>query len=138
MSSTNQTNIADATAAATVKSDGKRDTGRTRRNNANDTPDVKLSKELAYILRHGAEKKGLKLRDDGSISLDDLRRYQKLKSVTFDEIKHAVDTNNKKRFTLYQEKDTWYIRAVQGHSLAIKEPPLVKLTAKTVPPVIVH
>ncbi|KAJ2414225.1 hypothetical protein H4218_005110 [Coemansia sp. IMI 209128] len=128
MSSTNQAN--------TTSSNRPRDTGRTRGKNANDTPEVRLSKQLSYILRHGAEDKGLKLRDDGSISISDLQRYQKLKSTTLAQIQHVVDTNNKKRFTLYEENNQWYIRAVQGHSIKIKEPPLVKLT--TMPPCIVH
>ncbi len=38
----------------------------------NDTPDVKASKGLAYILRHGAEKEGLDMRSDGYIKLRDV------------------------------------------------------------------
>lgn len=38
----------------------------------NDTPDVKASKALAYILRHGAEKEGLDMRGDGYIKLKDV------------------------------------------------------------------
>ncbi|KAJ2863916.1 tRNA 2'-phosphotransferase [Coemansia aciculifera] len=130
MSSSNQTN---------TTSDIKRgDTGRPRGKNVNDTPEVRLSKLLSYLLRHGAEDKGLKLRDDGSISISDLLRYQKLKSTTFAQIQQVVETNNKKRFTLYEENEQWYIRAVQGHSIKIKEPPLVKFTKETMPSCIVH
>ncbi|KAJ1924356.1 tRNA 2'-phosphotransferase [Coemansia sp. S100] len=129
MSFSNQTN---------TTSDKKRDTGRPRGKNVNDTPEIRLSKQLSYILRHGAEDKGLKLRDDGSISISDLLRYQKLKSTTFAEIQNVVETNNKKRFTLYEENEQWYIRAVQGHSIKIKEPPLIKFTKETMPSCIVH
>jgi len=31
---------------------------------------VQLSKKLSYILRHGAEKEGLKIENDGYIDLD--------------------------------------------------------------------
>lgn len=39
-----------------------------------ETPDVKASKGLAYILRHGAEKEGLHIRSDGYIKLADVVR----------------------------------------------------------------
>lgn len=37
-------------------------------------PDVRNSKTLAYILRHGAEKEGLHIRSDGFIKLADVVR----------------------------------------------------------------
>lgn len=37
-------------------------------------PDVRNSKTLAYILRHGAEKEGLYIRSDGFIKLADVVR----------------------------------------------------------------
>lgn len=40
-----------------------------------ETPDVRASKALAYILRHGAEKEGLHIRSDGYIRLDDVVSY---------------------------------------------------------------
>jgi hypothetical protein len=39
-----------------------------------ESPDVKQSKALSYILRHGAVKEGLKLRPDGFVRVDDLVR----------------------------------------------------------------
>lgn len=41
----------------------------------------------------------------------------KFKDVTMEQIKHVVDTNDKKRYELTQMNDAWYIRATQGHSL---------------------
>lgn len=37
-----------------------------------DTPDVRISKTLSYILRHGAAKESLTLRPDGFVRVDDL------------------------------------------------------------------
>lgn len=37
-----------------------------------DTPDVRASKTLSYILRHGASKEGLKMRKDGFVRVDEL------------------------------------------------------------------
>ncbi|KAJ2120244.1 tRNA 2'-phosphotransferase, partial [Coemansia sp. RSA 788] len=73
------------------------------RNRPDDSPDVKLSKLLSYLLRHGAVKEGLTIRDDGSIALDELKKHKQLKSVSFDRIKQIVDTNDKKRYMLFQE-----------------------------------
>lgn len=38
----------------------------------NDSPEVKQSKALTYILRHGAEKEGLHIRRDGLVKLSDV------------------------------------------------------------------
>ena len=40
----------------------------------NDSPEVRTSKTLAYILRHGAEKEGLAIRSDGFVKLNDVVR----------------------------------------------------------------
>ncbi|KAJ2142923.1 hypothetical protein IW136_001819 [Coemansia sp. RSA 678] len=112
------------------------------RNRPDDSPDVKLSKLLSYLLRHGAVKEGLTIRDDGSIALDELKKHKQLKSVTFDRIKQIVDTNDKKRYMLFQEgsgiEAPWFIRASQGHSMQIKKLPLTKLTSNNMPEFIIH
>ncbi|KAJ2549859.1 tRNA 2'-phosphotransferase [Coemansia sp. RSA 1933] len=116
-----------------------------RKSRPTDSPDVKLSKLLSYILRHGAAKEGLELREDGSISLRELCTVERLQHTTFEQIKRVVDTNEKKRFTLFEDSTQaggsgkeWFIRATQGHTIEIKQPPLVKLTAETLPNCIVH
>lgn len=35
-----------------------------------ESPEVRQSKALAYILRHGAEKEGIHIRSDGLVQLD--------------------------------------------------------------------
>lgn len=37
-----------------------------------DSPDVRYSKTIAYLLRHGAEKEGLPMRRDGYVKVHDL------------------------------------------------------------------
>jgi 2'-phosphotransferase len=39
-----------------------------------DTPDVRISKTLSWLLRHGAQSEGLQIRTDGYIKVDDLVR----------------------------------------------------------------
>ncbi|KAJ2506852.1 tRNA 2'-phosphotransferase [Coemansia sp. RSA 2049] len=116
------------------------------RGRGDDSPDTKLSKFLSYVLRHGAAKEGLELREDGSISLTQLCAHERLQHTTFEQIKRVVDTNDKKRYALFQEEQAgandggkeWFIRATQGHTIELKRPPLVKLTPETLPKNIVH
>ncbi|CAI7603773.1 unnamed protein product [Penicillium bialowiezense] len=64
--------------------------------------DVQISKALSLLLRHAAEKEGLKMNAQGYASVTDVLQWRKLKSlkVTFPEILHAVDSSDKKRFAL--------------------------------------
>ncbi|CAH1767507.1 4481_t:CDS:2, partial [Entrophospora sp. SA101] len=65
--------------------------------------DIKLSKSLSYVLRHGATKEGLNIREDGYIKLEELFKLPRFKGRTFEEIKKLVKENDKQRFTLKQE-----------------------------------
>ncbi|CAI7675208.1 unnamed protein product [Penicillium pancosmium] len=64
--------------------------------------DVQISKAMSLLLRHAAEKEGLKMNDQGYANVADVLQWRKLKSikVTFDEVRHAVDSSDKKRFAL--------------------------------------
>ncbi|KAJ5574357.1 uncharacterized protein N7459_008784 [Penicillium hispanicum] len=64
--------------------------------------DVQISKALSLLLRHAAEKEGLKMNAQGYANVSDVLQWRKLKSlkVSFDEIIHAVDSSDKKRFAL--------------------------------------
>ncbi|KAG0158935.1 hypothetical protein PDIDSM_6455 [Penicillium digitatum] len=64
--------------------------------------DVQVSKALSLLLRHAAEKEGLKMNVQGYASVTDVLNWRKLKSlkVTFPEILHAVESSDKKRFAL--------------------------------------
>lgn len=102
----------------------------TKSNNRGQTADEQLSRALAYILRHGAEKEGLKIRADGYVMLKDVLDRPRVKSVNMAQVdgesrragmadvRKVVEANDKKRFELTQEDDgEWWVRAVQGHSL---------------------
>ena len=53
------------------KDAGKRD-GTRQSNRRNDSPTVALSKQLSWLLRHGLDKSGLEVRNDGYVRLDEL------------------------------------------------------------------
>jgi len=81
--------------------------------------DVFMSKRLSFYLRHGAEKAGLRIRNDGYVRLADILKLNEFKQhhATFEKIKQIVDENDKQRFSMMQENEIWYIRANQGHSI---------------------
>jgi len=82
---------------------------------------VSLSKYMSLILRHEAAKKGIAIRADGHVLVDDLladKQFVKW-GCTLDTLKTVVDSNDKKRFELNEEDGKMYIRAVQGHSMKV-------------------
>jgi 2'-phosphotransferase len=75
----------------------------------------KISKELSYLLRHGALKEGFQIDDKGFVACDELI---KKRNMTMSQIKQAVETNDKKRFELEERApNVFFIRASQGHSM---------------------
>ena len=80
---------------------------------------VKTSKFLSLVLRHEPERVGLKLDNAGWVSVDDLLDALDRHGVTLtlDQLKHIVDTSDKKRFAFSEDGQS--IRASQGHSVPI-------------------
>jgi putative RNA 2'-phosphotransferase len=76
---------------------------------------VSISKYLAKILRHDPKIAGLTLQDGGWVRVDQLLIRT---SITLDELKKVVETNDKKRFSF--SEDGTLIRANQGHSTEVK------------------
>ncbi|KAL3468455.1 KptA family-domain-containing protein [Aspergillus heterothallicus] len=69
--------------------------------------EVTVSKALSYLLRHAAEREGLKIDSQGYANVADVLAWRKLKSlkVTFPEIVSAVEKSDKKRFALLYAPD---------------------------------
>ncbi|KAH9498944.1 tRNA 2'-phosphotransferase 1 [Bulinus truncatus] len=103
-------------------------------------PTVKISKSLSYLLRHAADKKGFTLLPGGFLYVDDILNHQDFHSVTVNDIKHVVETNDKKRFTLETELESGKlkIKANQGHSLKVEDLDLKPITDASQYPVVVH
>jgi 2'-phosphotransferase len=53
------------------------------RGQVHDSPDIRISKMLSWLLRHGAQGEGLKMRTDGYVKVDDLVRYLSLLNHTY-------------------------------------------------------
>jgi len=110
-------------------------------------PDVQISKNLSWLLRHGAEKEGLAMDAGGWVELSDVlnKDFYKSKKIDVDKIKEIVETNDKKRFELKTQpnKDgmnVLFIRASQGHTLkgVSDEDLLEKITDAKEIPVVIH
>lgn len=111
-----------------------------------ESPDVKLSKALSFILRHGAAKEKVPIRPDGFVLVADLLKNNRIKAYTLQDIARVVRDNEKQRFAMIRKEvlestspsdlsstpttnpsvsdilsstpNDWYIRANQGHSLS--------------------
>ncbi|CAD5244962.1 RNA 2'-phosphotransferase [Thermococcus camini] len=79
---------------------------------------VKVSKLMAYILRHSPEEFGLKPDMEGFVPLDDLvRALQRIyPDVTGDFVREIVENDAKGRYEIKGDK----IRARYGHSFEVK------------------
>lgn len=75
--------------------------------------DIRISKKLSYLLRHGAEKEGLIMRKDGYCKVTDILKYL---GISLNKLKEIVSENSKQRFSLIDESGVYWIRANQGHS----------------------
>lgn len=99
---------------------------------------VQVSKKLSKLLRHDAEKEGLKLDAAGFVNVQDVldnRNFRSLK-VSFDELVAIVEENDKQRFAMVPvaaegegegvepkklKARDYKIRANQGHSLKVED-----------------
>lgn len=103
--------------------------------------DVRISKCLSYLLRHGAIKEKLAIDSLGNVLVEDILMHNRLKThrCTIEDIRRVVRENNKQRFKLHEDKDgKLYISANQGHSIAVDDQNLVKLSEKDIPLDIFH
>lgn len=99
----------------------------------NRTP--RFSKTLAHALRHAPEVYGLRLDDQGWVSVDELiaglRKYKRqFEKITVDQIHIAVNSGNKKRYEIQDGK----IRAMYGHSLVNR----ISLQSAVPPEILFH
>jgi len=78
-----------------------------------------MSKALAWLLRHGAQKEGIEMREDGFCDLYEVLGHKSISKFnpSMADIKWLVKSNDKMRFEMIKEDGRRFIRAVQGHSI---------------------
>ncbi|KAI0272710.1 KptA family-domain-containing protein [Gloeopeniophorella convolvens] len=108
-----------------------------------DSPEVRTSKTLSWVLRHGAKSEGLYMRPDGYVRVTDLVGFgQQLVPGAL----RLVEADSKSRYMLLQGPDEtapdageiWWIRANQGHSMKAVKLDLKPLLSASDIPMAVH
>ncbi|KAK7687763.1 hypothetical protein QCA50_008982 [Cerrena zonata] len=102
-----------------------------------DSEEVRMSKTLSWILRHGSKSEGLFMRPDGYVRVHELLSLPKFQGVDLDRIRKIVDADSKQRYSLISQADAstqstseiWWIRANQGHSMKEVELELKEITS---------
>ncbi|XP_050406216.1 tRNA 2'-phosphotransferase 1 [Patella vulgata] len=101
--------------------------------------DVKLSKSLSWLLRHGAEKAGLHFSPGGFLYVEEILNKPQFKSFTEADIRQVVETNDKKRFALQTDDEgKLQVRANQGHTLQVDDLELTPVTSPANYPIVIH
>ena len=96
------------------------------RGHPRDSPQVRVSKTLSWLLRHGAKSERLSMRADGFVKVSDLVATPKLRNEHLDlaKLKEIVAEDSKQRYSLISEvsltgEEEWWIKANQGHSIRV-------------------
>ncbi|KAF9160630.1 tRNA 2'-phosphotransferase 1 [Actinomortierella ambigua] len=104
-----------------------------------DSPQVRLSKALSWLLRHNAVAQGVAIGTDGFCKIDEVLAHSRLKGFTLDDVHIVVRNSDKKRFEMVERDGVTFIRAVQGHSIKeVKEEGHEMITDAAQLPIAVH
>jgi len=123
--------------------------GKPLRGRPQDSPEVRISKTLSWLLRHGAKSEGLYMRLDGYVRVSDLLASPRLSSPTqldLAGLQRIVENDSKQRYMLLKGPDDtspaageiWWIRANQGHSMKEVNLNLKPILSATDIPMAVH
>ncbi|CAE6418451.1 unnamed protein product [Rhizoctonia solani] len=129
------------------------------RNQRNEPVEVRNSKTLSYILRHGAAKEHLTLRSDGYVRVPELLARPKLKELDLPGLLRIVASDEKQRYQLGVQSESdgpiapilpiaplqapdstnsLWIRANQGHTLKVDDLETKPITDPSEVPCAVH
>ncbi|KAJ7132382.1 KptA family-domain-containing protein [Mycena epipterygia] len=104
---------------------------------------LRASRELSYLLRHGAKSEGLPIRPDGYVNVGALLRHRSLRGIDFPMLENIVRDDKKSRYHLLYEPGTgtinsWWIRANQGHSMSDISLDMKRISSAKEIPMAVH
>ena len=96
---------------------------------------TRLSKEIAFALRHNPGQYGLELDCEGFVAVDELlsainNEHKYDRTITEDDITHILEISDKQRFDV----QNGYIRAYYGHTVTGQ----IQKEAAVPPPVLYH
>ncbi|GAU96831.1 hypothetical protein RvY_08210 [Ramazzottius varieornatus] len=103
-----------------------------------DSPEVRTSKTLSWILRHGAVDRGIQLTKDGYAKVDDILSQLEFSTTTVEDIRRLVREDKKTRYSLRDDNGVLLICANQGHSIPVEELSLKPITSSEDYPQVIH
>ncbi|CAG0919255.1 unnamed protein product [Notodromas monacha] len=92
--------------------------------------DVKLSKTMSWLLRHGALKEGVEISSDGFVRVGDILSRKEFAGCTLKDVQRIVEQDKKTRFCLRERCGTYEIKANQGHSIRVEDLELLPVLSK--------
>ena len=95
------------------------------------------ARSITYLLRHGAKKEKVPIREDGFVSINDILSWKKVSGITVEEIREIVAECPKRRFLLVEEPEGIFLRANQGHTLEV-EVEMKEIVDASLYPVVCH
>lgn len=95
------------------------------------------ARSITYLLRHGAKKENVPIREDGFVSINDILSWRKVSGITVEEIRQIVAECPKQRFLLVEEEGGIFLRANQGHTLEV-EVEMKEIVDGSLYPVVCH
>lgn len=95
----------------------------------------KVSRKLAFILRHKPDQFGIFMNTEGWCSVSDIIKKGTL-GITRNDLYRLVETDSKSRYEMSFDKN--YIRACQGHSTPFVHMTFKKLTLEQIPEFLFH
>ncbi|KIY73795.1 hypothetical protein CYLTODRAFT_365398 [Cylindrobasidium torrendii FP15055 ss-10] len=112
----------------------------------NDPPLVRISRTMAYLLRHSGQREGLAMTSDGFVRVRDLLEHPNMRSVNFQTLQNIVRDDKKNRYYMKFDtmvtddgtKDSWWICARQGHSIPEVALDLEPIFSAKNMPVVIH
>ena len=100
---------------------------------------VRLSKSLAWLLRHNAESEGFTFLDGGYLPVLEVLKHRRFQGFTVADVKEVVKNCSKQRYALSTGVNgEQLIRANQGHSIKTVEVDLQEITDPEEAPKVVH
>ena len=98
---------------------------------------IKLSKLLSFVLRHGASELGIEMGQDGFVKLSELLCHSRFRHFNESQVLNVVRECPKQRFYIEIRNNEVFIRANQGHSMNLEIDMVRVLDADSIP-IIVH
>jgi len=100
---------------------------------------VRLSKSLAWLLRHNAESEGFTFLDGGYLPVLEVLKHRRFEGFTVADVEEVVQSCSKQRYALSTGVNgELLIRANQGHSIKNVEVDLEEITDPDAAPKVVH